>query len=144
MKISYDSKGTITSLARDTESVSGENVATVADNLDVFCDPSKYLYNGSAFVRRPWLDVQVSSSSQSIGGSIGITIRAMNSAGEFDSSVNGVAIMEHTMGSFGTDSITISNGSGTAVLSCDVADRMFFRPALDGFYSSAMVVEFVK
>jgi hypothetical protein len=142
MKIAYDDNGIITTVALDSEQVSGVHVAIVADNLDVFTYPAKYRYIADAFVTAPKLEC-VYQATAVVGASVLVSVRALALGGNFDATSTANVIVQHEVGQVSPENFNLVAGEGSFQVTSSSVGQVFLYPYSDGMFSGTVAIQFV-
>ena len=142
MKIAYNNDGTLTTAALDSQEVSGENVATVADNLDVFTFPSKYKYISNAFVLAPRLNTTVSNLVVAAGVTVTVSVQALALGGAPDTSSTATVTVQHESGTITPESFSLVAGAASFAVFSAQPMKIFLFPYSPGMYAESVAITF--
>lgn len=142
MKVAYTNEGVIQGVAVDGQALAGDNVVTVADNLDVFTKPEKYLYVDSVFERRPYIVATPAAQSAVIGTEITVNVQAFSPDEVADVVAVDTVSVQHQDGTVTPESFALVAGVGSFVISSATPVKMYFGILVAGKYAECGFVEF--
>src|SRR3989304_5146684 len=110
MKIAYTNAGVLQGVALDTEQLSGDNVATVADNIAVFGNLCKWRYINSEFVLAPYMVMVPAKTIAAIDEQVSVVVTAYNSNGTVATGATDSFSIGHQDGAIAPDPVVLVAG----------------------------------